>query len=327
MDQSILAGPFYTTPYHTILIQMCMRFLKVRVHSISVTANRQAVPLIVTHKELSCMLKHAHVTSVKCHIVLLPLVQDDPLLRVWDSMHRAMLLALAALQSLPIRPHPQHPDPAATTHTSATTQLPPGYHRCSACLLLSLRLAICLAQHCEGNALEGSQTMAQLHATLPGLLLGLSTSVTVMQAAGHPEAQAQRVLLTRLLLFLGALLLVVKNKAETRPEDDIDTWLAKKVTTSCPDHLARLLARSPAVTGWPGPLPAKPSPLNSSSTARGSSSKGGGSSKRRQNHRILDPASWNSFAHVAQAMCAVLGRQEEGLIMDQLISTCKAEGR
>ncbi|KAL6764152.1 hypothetical protein V8C86DRAFT_1677725 [Haematococcus lacustris] len=75
-------------------------------------------------------------------------LEGDPLLRVWDSMHRAMLLVLAALQSLPIRPHPQHPDPAAITHTSATTQLPPGYHRCSACLLLSLRLAICLAQHC-----------------------------------------------------------------------------------------------------------------------------------------------------------------------------------
>ncbi|KAL6755797.1 hypothetical protein V8C86DRAFT_178061 [Haematococcus lacustris] len=240
------------------------------------------------------------------------LPEGDPLLRVWDSMHRAMLLVLAALQSLPILPHTQHPNPAASTHTSTTTQLPPGYHRCSACLLLSLRMTICLAQHCEGNALEGSQTMAQLHATLPGLLLGLSTSVTVMQAAGHPEAQAQRVLLTRLLLFLGALLLVVKNKAETRPEDDIDTWLAKKVTTSCPDHLARLLARSPVVTGWPGPLPAKPSPLNSSSTARGSSSKGGGSSKRRKNHRILDPASWNSFAHVAQALCAVLGGRRRG---------------
>ncbi|KAL6764233.1 hypothetical protein V8C86DRAFT_2478108 [Haematococcus lacustris] len=241
-------------------------------------------------------------------------------------MHRAMLLVLAALLSLPILPHTQHPNPAATTHTSTTTQLPPGYHRCSACLLLSLRMAICLAQHCEGNALEGSQTMARLHATLPGLLLGLSTSVTVMQAAGHPEAQAQRVLLTRLLLFLGSLVLVIKSRAETRPEDDTDTWLAKKVTTSCPDHLARLLASSPVVTGWPGPLPDKLSPLDSSSTAGGSSSKGGGSSKRRQNHRILDPASWNSFAHVAQALCAVLGRQEEGLIKDQLISTCKAEG-
>ncbi|KAJ9524203.1 hypothetical protein QJQ45_004993 [Haematococcus lacustris] len=58
-----------------------------------------------------------------------------------------MLLVLAALQSLPIRPHPQHPDPAATNHTSTTTQLPPGYHRCSACLLLSLRLAVAALQH------------------------------------------------------------------------------------------------------------------------------------------------------------------------------------
>ncbi|KAL6755753.1 hypothetical protein V8C86DRAFT_2668305, partial [Haematococcus lacustris] len=78
----------------------------------------------------------------------------DPLLRVWDSMHRAMLLVLAALQSLPIRPHPQHPDPAATTHTSTTTQLPPGYHRCSACLLLSLRLVLSLAQHCGEQPLD-----------------------------------------------------------------------------------------------------------------------------------------------------------------------------
>ncbi|KAL6764212.1 hypothetical protein V8C86DRAFT_1680323 [Haematococcus lacustris] len=70
------------------------------------------------------------------------IVEGDPLLGVWESMHRAMLLVLAALQSLPFRPHPQHPDPAATTHTSTTTQLPPGYHRCSACLLLSLCLAL-----------------------------------------------------------------------------------------------------------------------------------------------------------------------------------------
>ncbi|GFH10093.1 hypothetical protein HaLaN_05344 [Haematococcus lacustris] len=60
--------------------------------------------------------------------------------------------------------------------------------------------------------------------------------------------------------------------------------LSVEFTTSCPDHLARLLSSSPA-----------------------------------------DLAVVNSFAHVAQALCAVLGRQEEGLIMDQLISTCKAE--
>ncbi|GFH21056.1 hypothetical protein HaLaN_18288 [Haematococcus lacustris] len=97
----------------------------------------------------------------------------------------------------------QHPDPAATTHTSATPQLPPGYHRCSACLLLSLRLAICLAQHCAEQPLGKDLALAQLHATLPGLLLGLSTAMTVMQAAGHPEAQAQHVQFVRCLLHLG----------------------------------------------------------------------------------------------------------------------------
>ncbi|GFH06188.1 hypothetical protein HaLaN_00778 [Haematococcus lacustris] len=87
----------------------------------------------------------------------------------------------------------EHPDPAATTHTSTKPQLPPGYMHCSACLLLSLRLAICLAQHCAEQPLDKDLALARLHATLPRLLLGLSTAVTVMQAAGHPEAQAQRV--------------------------------------------------------------------------------------------------------------------------------------
>ncbi|GFH15080.1 hypothetical protein HaLaN_11242, partial [Haematococcus lacustris] len=118
-------------------------------------------------------------------------LEGDPLLDVWDSMHRAILLVLAALQSLPIRPHPQHPEPTATTHTSTTTQVPAGYHRCSACLLLSLRLAICLAHHCVEQPLGKDLTLAWLHATRPGLLLGLSTAMMVMQAAGHPEAQAQ----------------------------------------------------------------------------------------------------------------------------------------
>ncbi|KAL6748855.1 hypothetical protein V8C86DRAFT_2867483, partial [Haematococcus lacustris] len=107
-------------------------------------------------------------------------------------MHRAMLLVLTALQSLPIRPHPQHPDPAATTLTTTTTQLPPGYHRCSACLLLSLRLAICLTNHCVDQPSKEDLALDRLHSTLPGLLLGLTTAVTVNQAAGHPEAQAQR---------------------------------------------------------------------------------------------------------------------------------------
>ncbi|KAL6764201.1 hypothetical protein V8C86DRAFT_1680169 [Haematococcus lacustris] len=124
---------------------------------------------------------------------------------MWDSMHRAMLLVLAALQSLPFRPHPQHPDPEATTHTSATTQLPPGYHRCSACLLLSLSLALRLSlrfamrmdQHCFEQLGGFDQHLARLHSTLLGLLLGLSTAVSVMQAAGHPEADAHRLLLLR----------------------------------------------------------------------------------------------------------------------------------
>ncbi|KAJ9524325.1 hypothetical protein QJQ45_008526 [Haematococcus lacustris] len=133
--------------------------------------------------------------------------EGDPLLRVWDSMHRAMLLVLAALQSLPIRPHPQHPDPAATAFTTTTTtQLPPGYHRCSACLLLTLRLAICLAQHCAEQPLDKDLALARLHGTLPGLLLGLSTANTVMEAAGHPEAHSQRVQFVRCLLHLGTKL-------------------------------------------------------------------------------------------------------------------------
>ncbi|GFH27506.1 hypothetical protein HaLaN_25836, partial [Haematococcus lacustris] len=37
---------------------------------------------------------------------------------------------------------------------------------------------------------------------------------------------------------------------------------------------------------------------------------------------------WDSMHRAMQlALCAVLGRQEEGLIMDQLISTCKAQGQ
>ncbi|KAL6752104.1 hypothetical protein V8C86DRAFT_623586 [Haematococcus lacustris] len=45
-------------------------------------------------------------------------------------MHRAMLVVLAALPSLPICPHPQHPHPAATTHTSTIPQLSPGLASC-----------------------------------------------------------------------------------------------------------------------------------------------------------------------------------------------------
>ncbi|GFH18831.1 hypothetical protein HaLaN_15696, partial [Haematococcus lacustris] len=268
----------------------------------------------------------------------------DPLLRVWDSMHRAMLLVLAALQSLPIRPHPQHPDPAATilAHTSITTQLPPGYHRCSACLLLSLRLVLSLARHCVEQRPDKDLALARLHTTLPGLLLGLSTSVTVMQAAGHPEAQAQRVQFVRCMLHLGPL--VISNKYEDVScfGQDLLAWAQDKVTTSCPDQLARLLASSPAVTGWPGPLPAKPSPWNSHTAedSPGLGSKSGRCSSNRGRARgrekgssvgrhvrgcsaagTAEVAAVNAYAHLAQALCAVLGRQEEGLGI-----TCQAEG-
>ncbi|KAJ9524367.1 hypothetical protein QJQ45_008574 [Haematococcus lacustris] len=182
-------------------------------------------------------------------------------------MHRAMLLVLAALQSLPIRPHPQHPGPAAATHTSATTQLPPGYHRCSACLLLSLGLARRLSQFCIDQINGVKQHLARLHATLPGLLLGLSTAVSVMQAAGHPEADAHRLLLLRCILHLGPLQIRCLVELGWYNSKDIEEQLDVKPTTSCPDHLARLLGSSPAVTGWPGPLLAKLSPMDSNSTA------------------------------------------------------------
>ncbi|KAL6755792.1 hypothetical protein V8C86DRAFT_177970 [Haematococcus lacustris] len=272
-------------------------------------------------------------------------MKGDPLLDVWDSMHRAMQLVLAALQSLPIRPHPQHPDPAATTHTSTTTQLPPGYHRCSACLLLSLRLALRSSMHYL-DQLEGfDQHLARLHATLPGLLLGLSTSVSVMRAAGHPEADANRLLLLRCVLHMGSLQLRTMLELDFHNSKDMVDQLNAEPTTSCPDQLARLLASSPVVTGWPGPLPAK----EHNSTAGASSGLGhtiGRSSSNRGRGRgrvkgrspgqggkgsstacQKDLAVVNCFAHVAQALCAVLGRQEEGLIMDQLISTCKAQGQ
>ncbi|KAJ9524786.1 hypothetical protein QJQ45_024418 [Haematococcus lacustris] len=247
-------------------------------------------------------------------------LEGDPLLRVWDSMHRAMLLVLAALQSLPIRPHPQHPDPAAFTHTSTTTQLPPGYHRCSACLLLSLRLVLSLAHHCVEDQLPNKDlALARLHGTLPGLLLGLSTSGTVMQAAVHPEAQAQRSQFLRCMLQLGPLVIFNVYEDITHFGQDVIARLEDKVTTSCPDQLARLLASSPVVTGWPGALPRKPSPMDSS-TAQDSPGLGRNSSRCSSN--IADPAAVNAYAHLAQALCAVLGRQEE-----ELGITCQAEGR
>ncbi|GFH06180.1 hypothetical protein HaLaN_00767 [Haematococcus lacustris] len=135
-------------------------------------------------------------------------MQGDPLLYVWDSMHRAMLLQLEGVD----------------------------------------------------------QHLTRLHATLPGLLLGLSTSVTVMQAAGHPDAQAHRLLLLRCIMHLGPLqsriiVLDVRDHCQ-----DVATYPTDKVTTY-PDHLAHLLASSPAVTGWPGSPPAKPSYEHSYSTA------------------------------------------------------------
>ncbi|KAJ9524467.1 hypothetical protein QJQ45_019582 [Haematococcus lacustris] len=274
-------------------------------------------------------------------------MEGDPLLYVWDRMHRIMQLVLAALQSLPIRPHPQHPDPAATTHTSTTTQLPPGYHRWSACLLLSLRLALRLSQFCNDQLNGVDQLLTRLHATLPGLLLGLSTAVSVMQAAGHPEAQAHRLLLLRCILHMGPLQLRCLVELGWYNSKDIEEQLNVKPTTSCPDHLARLLASSPAMTGWPGPLPAKPSSEHSStagaslgldhtsSRSSSNSCRGRGRVKGKSSGQggkgsssacPKDLAVVNSFAHVVQALCAVLGRQEEGLIITQLVSMCKAEG-
>ncbi|KAL6764168.1 hypothetical protein V8C86DRAFT_1678286 [Haematococcus lacustris] len=275
-------------------------------------------------------------------------LKGDPLLRVWDSMHRAMLLVLAALQSLPIRPHPEHPGPAVTTHTSTTPQLPPGYHRCITCLLLSLRLAICLARHCAEQAVDKDSALTRLHGTLPGLLLGLSTAMTAMQAAGHPEAQVQRVQFVRCMLHLGPLVtLNMYDDSECFGEDML-AWLQDNITTSCPDQLARLLASSPAVTGWPGPLPAKPSPLDSSTaedspglghnSGRCSSNRGRGNGRGRGRGRgkgsstgrrvqgcsTAGPANLaavNASAHLAQALGVVLARQEE-----ELGSTCQAEG-
>ncbi|KAL6764164.1 hypothetical protein V8C86DRAFT_1678111 [Haematococcus lacustris] len=218
-------------------------------------------------------------------------LEGDPLLRVWDSMHCAMLLVLAALQSLPIRPHPQQPDPAATTHTSTTTttQLPPGYHRCSACLLLSLRLAICLAQHCAEHPLGKESALAQLYATLPGLLLGLSTSVTVMQAAGHPEAQAQRVQFVRCMLHLG-------------------TKLATSVVTKDPKASSNSSRRSQA-------------------SSRGPHDNTGWSGDIQSAGEELHALAVNSYGYLAQALCGVSGRQMEAFAHDDLITTCQKEGK
>ncbi|KAJ9524317.1 hypothetical protein QJQ45_008519 [Haematococcus lacustris] len=215
-------------------------------------------------------------------------LQGDPLLRVWDSMHRAVLLVLAALQSLPILPHPLHPDPASTTHTSSTTQLPPGYHRCSACLLLSLRLALCLAQHCVDQPLDKDLALARLHATLPGLLLGLSTAVTAMQAAGHPEAQAQRVQFVRCMLHLG-------------------TKLAMSVVKKDPKASSNSSSRGQASSRGP-----------CGDTGRSGDSQSAGDK--------LHALAVNSYGYLTQALCGVSGRQMEAFAHDDLITTCQKEG-
>ncbi|KAL6748838.1 hypothetical protein V8C86DRAFT_1102979 [Haematococcus lacustris] len=216
-------------------------------------------------------------------------LQGDPLLRVWDSMHRAVLLVLAALQSLPILPHPLHPDPASTTHTSSTTQLPPGYHRCSACLLLSLRLALCLAQHCVDQPLDKDLALARLHATLPGLLLGLSTAVTAMQAAGHPEAQAQRVQFVRCMLHLG-------------------TKLAMSVVKKDPKASSNSSSRGQASSRGP-----------CGDTGRSGDSQSAGDK--------LHALAVNSYGYLTQALCGVSGRQMEAFAHDDLITTCQKEGK
>ncbi|KAJ9524734.1 hypothetical protein QJQ45_024369 [Haematococcus lacustris] len=213
-------------------------------------------------------------------------LEGNPLLRVWDSMHRTMLLVLAALQSLPIRPHPQHPDPAATTHTSTTPQLPPGYHRCSACLLLSLRLATCLAQHCVEQPLDKDLALARLHGTLPGLLLGLSTAVTVMQAAGHPEAKAQRVQFVRCLLHLG------QKSSVTRKDPK-----ASKNSSSRHHGSSR------------GP--------------RGGTGRSGAAQSAGDKPHAL---AVDNYMYLAQALCDVFGRQEEVFAFEELITTCEEEG-
>ncbi|KAJ9532365.1 hypothetical protein QJQ45_010441 [Haematococcus lacustris] len=243
--------------------------------------------------------------------------KGDPLLHVWDSMHRAMLLVLAALQSLPIRSDPQHPDPAAITHTSTTTQLPPGYHRCSACLLVSLRLAICLAHHCVGQNPNIDLALARLHGTLPGLLLGLSMSVTAMQAAGHPEAQAQRVQFVRCLLHLGPLVTFNMYEDFTCFGHDPLAWLLGKVTPSCSHKLARLLASSSAVTGWPGPLPAKPSPMDSH-TAKDSPGLSRNSGRLNSNRGTsLGPLPASPSASSSSLLCVILNVLPRSLVVFQ----------
>ncbi|GFH20417.1 hypothetical protein HaLaN_17532, partial [Haematococcus lacustris] len=66
-------------------------------------------------------------------------------------------------------------------------------------------------------------------------------------AAGHPQAQAQRVQFVRCMLHLGRLVIfnVYEDYDITHFSQDVLAWLRDKVTTSCPDQLAGLLASSP----------------------------------------------------------------------------------
>ncbi|KAJ9520226.1 hypothetical protein QJQ45_030183 [Haematococcus lacustris] len=215
-------------------------------------------------------------------------LEGDPLLDVWDSMHRAILLVLAALQSLPIRPHPQHPEPTATTHTSTAPQVPPGYHRCSACLLLSLRLAICLAEHCVEQPLGKDLTLARLHATLLVLLLGLSPAIMVMQAAGHPEAQAQCVQFVRCLLRLETE--SARNLIKTTPEASSDSSSRRHGSSR-----GRASSRGP----------------------RGDTGRSGASQSAGDK---LDALAINSY--LAQVLCDVVGSQEKAFALKMIMSTC-----
>ncbi|KAJ9524195.1 hypothetical protein QJQ45_005002 [Haematococcus lacustris] len=231
--------------------------------------------------------------QVSRRVCILKAAESDPLLRVWDSMHRTMLLVLAALQSCPIRPHPQHPDPAATTHTSTTTQLPPGYHRCSACLLLTLRLVLSVAQHCVEEPLDKDLALARLYATLPGLLLGLRTAMTVMEAAGHPEAQAQRVQFVRCLLHLGPIVASIMVKTDPKRSSN---------SSSRHHNSSRGQASSRGPRGDTG--------LSGASQSVGDE---------------LHALAVKSYIYMAQAFCDVLGRKEEAFAHEELITICKEE--
>ncbi|GFH09703.1 hypothetical protein HaLaN_04893, partial [Haematococcus lacustris] len=180
--------------------------------------------------------------------------EGDPLLRVWDSMHRAMLLVLAALH---------------------------------------LRLAICLAHHCDEQPLDKDLALARLHGTLPGLLLGLSTAMTVMQAAGHPEEQAQRVQFVRCLLHLGSKLSGSLSEIYPRASSD---------SSGRRHGSSRGQASSRGPHGDTGPSGASQSADDK-----------------------LHTLAVNSYGYLAKVFCDVLGRREEASAHEELITTCQQE--